>query len=172
MHSPRGLWWKGGERRRSTRRTTRGTAVTVCHVAAGASLLVVAPAVVHDGLDDATVQFLLQQSLRARAAEEEEARQAEELRDLEAVAWQAGTAAIESRGGATARGTAAVLPQRDGHCPFVLLQEWRIQWSCLVRQWMHVLAPVPEVSGPRSHVPLVSGSHMSVSASPEEYKGI
>ena len=43
----------------------QGGAVTVGYVAA------------HDGLDDATVQFLLQQSLRARAAREEEAREVE-----------------------------------------------------------------------------------------------
>ena len=49
----------------------------------GAPSLVVAPVAAHDGLDDAAVQFLLQQSLRGRAAEDEEARKAKELRQLE-----------------------------------------------------------------------------------------
>ena len=44
--------------------------------------LVVAPVAAHDGLDQATVQFLLQQSLLARA-EEEEAREQAELDQLE-----------------------------------------------------------------------------------------
>ena len=58
-------------------------AVTVGYVAAGAPSLVVAPVAAHDGLDDATVQFLLQQSLLARAQEEEEAREREEVELLE-----------------------------------------------------------------------------------------
>ena len=52
-------------------------------MAAGAPSLVVAPVAAHDGLDDATVQFLLQQSLLARAQEEEEAREREEVMLLE-----------------------------------------------------------------------------------------
>ena len=36
----------------------------------------------HDGLDDATVQFLFQQSLRARDAEEEEAKDVAEVKEL------------------------------------------------------------------------------------------
>ena len=58
-------------------------AVTVGYVAAGAPSLVVAPVAAHDGLDDASVQFLLQQSLLARAQEEEEAREREEVELLE-----------------------------------------------------------------------------------------
>ena len=55
-----------------------GDAAVVGDVAAGAPSLVVVPVAKHDGLDDATVQFLLQQSLRMRAAEEE----AKELEDV------------------------------------------------------------------------------------------
>ena len=58
-------------------------AVTVGYVAAGAPSLVVAPVAAHDELDNATVQFLLQQSLLARAQEEEEARELEEVQLLE-----------------------------------------------------------------------------------------
>ena len=58
-------------------------AVTVGYVAAGAPSLVVASVAAHDGLDDATVQFLLQQSLLAVAAEEEEAREREEVKVLQ-----------------------------------------------------------------------------------------
>ena len=58
-------------------------AVTVGYVAAGAPSLVVAPVAAHDELDNATVQFLLQQSLLARAQEEEEARELEEVMLLE-----------------------------------------------------------------------------------------
>ena len=57
-------------------------AVTVGYVAGGAPL-VVAPVAAHDGLDDATVQFLLAQTLLAKQQEDEEARQAEELREWE-----------------------------------------------------------------------------------------
>ena len=53
-------------------------------MAAGAPSLVVPP-VAHDGLDDATVQFLLQQSWRERAAEEEEeAKEVAEVKEEEA----------------------------------------------------------------------------------------
>ena len=45
-------------------------------------LLVVAP-VVHDGLDEATLQYLLQQSLLAVAVEEEEAKEVAKLSELE-----------------------------------------------------------------------------------------
>ena len=41
-------------------------AVTVGYVAAGAPSLVVAPVAAHDGLDDATVQFLLAQTPLAK----------------------------------------------------------------------------------------------------------
>ena len=52
-------------------------------MAAGAPSLVVAPVAAHDELDNCTVQFLLQQSLLARAQEEEEARELEEVMLLE-----------------------------------------------------------------------------------------
>ena len=59
-------------------------AVTVGHVAAGAPSLAVV--LVSDMMhDDATVQFLLQQSLLARAQEEEEAREQEVLKQPEVV---------------------------------------------------------------------------------------
>ena len=58
-------------------------AVTVGYVAAWAPSLVVAPVAAHDGLDDATVQFLSAQTLLAKQQEDEEARQAEELREWE-----------------------------------------------------------------------------------------
>ena len=58
-------------------------AVTVGYVAAEAPSLVVAPVAAHDGLDDATVQFLLAQTLLAKQQEDEEVRQAEELREWE-----------------------------------------------------------------------------------------
>ena len=58
-------------------------AVTVGNVAAEAPSLVVALVAAHDGLDQVTVHFLLQQSLLARAEEEEEAREQVELRQLE-----------------------------------------------------------------------------------------
>ena len=45
-------------------------AVTVGYVAAEAPSLVVTPVAEHDGLVDATIQYLLQQSLLARAEEE------------------------------------------------------------------------------------------------------
>ena len=72
-------------------------AVTVGYVAAGAPSLVLALVAVHDGLDDATAQVLLQQSLRARAAEEEEAKEVAEVKELEDVVvmrerWVASTA--------------------------------------------------------------------------------
>ena len=47
-------------------------AATVGYVAAGAPSLVVAPVAAHDGMEQATVQFLLRQTLLARAVEEEE----------------------------------------------------------------------------------------------------
>ena len=53
------------------------------YVAAEAPSLVVAPVAVHDGLDDATVQFLLAQTLMAKQQEDVEAKLAKELRELE-----------------------------------------------------------------------------------------
>ena len=58
-------------------------AVTVGYVAAEAPSLVIVGVAAHDGLDQATVQFLLQQSLLARAEEEEDAREQAELDQLE-----------------------------------------------------------------------------------------
>ena len=58
-------------------------AVTVGYVAAGPPSLVVALVVVHDHVDQASVQFLLQQSLLARASEEEKAREEAEVKMLE-----------------------------------------------------------------------------------------
>ena len=58
-------------------------AFSVGHVAAGAPSLFVAPVGVHDGLDDATVQFLVQQVLQARTAEEEEAKEVAEVKELQ-----------------------------------------------------------------------------------------
>ena len=57
-------------------------AVTVGYVAAEAPSLVVAPVAEHDGLDDATIQYLLQQSLLARAEEEMVAKEQAELEQL------------------------------------------------------------------------------------------
>ena len=54
-------------------------AVTVGCVAAEAPSLVVPPVAEHDGLDDATIQYLLQQSLLARAEEEMVAKEQAEL---------------------------------------------------------------------------------------------
>ena len=67
-------------------------AVTVSYVAAGAPSLVVAPVAAHDGLDDATVQFLFAQTLLAKQQEDEEARQAEEL-----TKWEDKFAKLETR---------------------------------------------------------------------------
>ena len=64
-------------------------AVTVGYVAAGAPSLAVV--LVSDMMhDDATVQFLLRQSLLARAQEEEEAEEAEVLKQLEVVLAEGG----------------------------------------------------------------------------------
>ena len=57
-------------------------AVTVGYVAAGAPSLTVVP-VSNDRIDDAAMQFLLQQSLLARAEEEEKAREESEVKVLE-----------------------------------------------------------------------------------------
>ena len=57
-------------------------AATVGHVAAGAPSLT-AVLVSDDRIDDATMQFLLQQSLLARAEEEEKAREEAEVKELE-----------------------------------------------------------------------------------------
>ena len=57
-------------------------AVTVGYVAAEAPSLVVAPVAEHDGLDDATIQYVLQQSLLARAEEEMVAKEQAELEQL------------------------------------------------------------------------------------------
>ena len=57
-------------------------AVTVGCVAAETPSLVVAPVAEHDGLDDATIQYLLQQSLLARAEEEMVAKEQAELEQL------------------------------------------------------------------------------------------
>ena len=57
-------------------------AVTVGYVAAGAPSLTVVP-VSDDRIDDAALQFLLQQSLLARAEEEEEAREEAEVKVME-----------------------------------------------------------------------------------------
>ena len=56
--------------------------VTVGYVAAGAPSLVLARVAAHDGLDDATVQFFLQQVLQARTAEEEEEEEAKEVAEV------------------------------------------------------------------------------------------
>ena len=58
-------------------------AVTVGYVAAGAPSLVVSLLAEHDNVDQATVQFLLQQSLLAHAEEEEKAREEAEVKELE-----------------------------------------------------------------------------------------
>ena len=57
-------------------------AVTVGYVAAEAPTLVVASVAEHDGLDDATVQFLLQQVFLARAEDEMVAKEQAELDQL------------------------------------------------------------------------------------------
>ena len=57
-------------------------AVTVGYVAARPPSLTVVP-VSDDRIDDATLQFLLQQSLLARAEEEEQAREEAEVKELE-----------------------------------------------------------------------------------------
>ena len=57
-------------------------AVTVGYVAAEAPSLVAAPVAEDDGLDDATVQYLLQQSLLARAEEEKVAKEQAALDQL------------------------------------------------------------------------------------------
>ena len=72
-----------GLRAQMTRSPGTQAAVTVGYVAAGAPSLVVALVAAHDGLDDATVQFLLAKTLLAKQQEDEEARQAEELREWE-----------------------------------------------------------------------------------------
>ena len=59
-------------------------AVTVGYVAAGAPLLVAVP-VSDDRIDDAALQFLLQQCLLALAEEEENAREEAEVKELEEV---------------------------------------------------------------------------------------
>ena len=58
-------------------------AVTVGYVAAGPPSLVLALVAVHDHVDQASVQFLLQQSFLARAAEEEKATEEAEVKMLE-----------------------------------------------------------------------------------------
>ena len=78
-------------------------AVTVGYVAATPSL-VVSLVAVHDHVDQATVQFLLQQSLLARAEEEEKAREEAEVKELED-----GVALKEGRPGGVREG-----PDRGG----------------------------------------------------------
>ena len=58
-------------------------AVTVGYVAAAPPSLVVSLVAEHDNVDQATVQFLLQQSLLAHAEEEEKAREEAEVKELE-----------------------------------------------------------------------------------------
>ena len=58
-------------------------AATVRFVVAGAPSLIVAPVAAHDGLDAATLQFLLQLSFQAFAAEEGEAMEVAKLVELE-----------------------------------------------------------------------------------------
>ena len=58
-------------------------AVTVGYVAAGPPSVVVVPVAVHNLVDRATVQFLLQQPFLARAAEKEKVREEAEVKMLE-----------------------------------------------------------------------------------------
>ena len=69
-------------------------AVTVCYVAAAPPSLVVSLVAEHDHVDQATVQFLLQQSLLAHAEEEEKARTA--WRTRRCSGWQSWS--MRSRG--------------------------------------------------------------------------
>ena len=71
-------------------------AVTVGYVAAAPPSLVVSLVAEHDHVDQATVQFLLQQSLLAHAEEEEKAREEAEVKELEEKVAKAGG---EGRGG-------------------------------------------------------------------------
>ena len=93
-------------------------AVMVGYVAAGAPSLVVAPVAAHDGLDAATLQFLLQQSLLAVAVEEEEAKEVAKLRELEEQVSGAGAA---GGGGAGAAGAHA---RQDQPLHLVWLRLW------------------------------------------------
>ena len=141
-------------------------AVTVGHMAAEAPSLVVASVAEHDGLDDATVQFLLQKVLRARAEDEMVAKEQTELDQLVGdLAVEDGEllAELQRERGEAVRITrdrrCLVRGQGEGHevegeerkrrrkrvggrcCLRRTLDFWETTsglFSCMVRQWIHV----------------------------------